>query len=272
MFKWISRVAVIVTVATTAILSLANRNDANAVPFVVGTLDGAGGGIVANLVANAQASLDISVLQSSTLDATFFNQIDVFLFVNGQGNTSLTLGPTVRTNLLNFVTGGGHAYMGLDAISGVGPPFDNDGAAIANLFGFDITNRAAITETGSITVATHQIATGPFQPASAFTASFFGEVSITGDPTGRSIIGSTLSKDVFAFLDADILGVGSGKVYISSDEVPVGTALDGENLFKNALFDMGAMFPARVPEPGTLALFGIGLLGLGCMMRRHRAT
>jgi hypothetical protein len=224
------------------------------------------GGIVANLVSNAQGPLDISVLQSNTLDAAFFNQINAFVFANGQGSLTITLGISARTNLFDFVTNGGHAYMGLDLIG--------DGAQIANDFGFNMVDRLGLSQTGTITNPAHPITTGPFQPASLFPMSFFGHFDDTL-PAGGSIIGTAPHGNALAFLGADALQAGSGKVYIYSDEVPLfggtgDTATAHNNaLFQNALVDMGAML--RVPEPGTLALFGLGLAGLAFARRRKAA-
>lgn len=233
----------------------------SAAPIVIGTGSGTAFEIVDNLVLAAQADLDFSIQQTSTYDATFFSQIDVFLFGNAQGANHVSLGATARNNLLNFVTGGGHAYLGLDAFA------PNDGAAIAALFGFTISNRQSITEFGAIATPLHPIASGPYQPAADFRVSFSGE--ITGSlPTGGSIlgVGATSNRDLLAYLAADALAPGSGTVYLYSDEVPLlGISSDHLRLFENSLVDMGAM---PIPEPSTGLLMSVGLALIG-LQRRH---
>jgi hypothetical protein len=263
---WLPRVAAVAIFTLAVSVCVAPIKTAMAAPFVVGTMGGQAGGIVANLVSNAQGPLDISVLQSNTLDAAFFNQIDAFVFGNGQGPLTITLGMPARTNLLGFVTNGGHAYMGLDLIG--------DGNQIASDFGFNMVDRQVLSQTGMITNPAHPITTGPFQPASLFPMSVFGHFDNTL-PAGGSIIGTAPHGNALAFLGANALQAGSGKVYIYSDEVPLfggagDTATAHNNaLFQNALVDMGAML--RVPEPGTLALFGLGLAGLAFARRRKAA-
>lgn len=263
-------------VLVVAALAGAPRGPAHATPFVLGTADGAAGDIVGSLVASAQAALDVAVVRSTTFDAAFFGQVDAFVFANGLGDLSVTLGPTARANLLSFVTGGGHAYLGLDAISGA-PPFDNDGAEIAALFGFAIADRQPLTEGGTITDTTHAITTGPFQPASTFVNSFFGKFE-GAVPTGGSIIGTSddTGRAVLAFLAADALGAGSGKVYIYADELPLRSGGDSKALFQNALFDMGAELrevrTVQVAEPASLAIFGLGLAGLAVARRRRQGA
>lgn len=222
--------------------------------IVVGTGAGGMGSIVAPLVNQAADDLSFSTANSSTLDATFFGSIDVFVFANAMGASEYSLGPAARAHLLNFVNNGGVAYLGLDDLQ--------DAASIAADFGFSLGDRNEESNSGLISVISNAISAGPFQPASNFTQSWHARFNGSA-PEGGQFLAATAYGNALAYRE-----LGLGKVYIFSDEVPLyGGVADHQNMFNNVLFAAGAPL---VPAPSTLVPAMVAGLGL-TSRRRARA-
>jgi hypothetical protein len=90
----------------------------------------------------------------------------------------------------------------------------------------------------------------------------------TNMPASRS----TSTSDRFPAdggVDALALACSTGEWFIVSDTT--GLVLNSGN---NGLdmYGLDNVFAATVPEPGTLGLFGVSLLGLGALRRRRKAT
>jgi len=81
----------------------------------------------------------------------------------------------------------------------------------------------------------------------------------SGFTTPVDLIGGGLFPDLFVFSPLALVGDGLLKVTVK--------ATKGDFFFDNAFL---AAFGDRaaVPEPATLVLFGMGLLGMGCVLRR----
>ncbi len=65
---------------------------------------------------------------------------------------------------------------------------------------------------------------------------------------------------------ATLFGVDSGTLFTINTSTGAATSIG----FNGIGFDGLAFSNNIVPEPGTLALFGLGLLGLGVMRRRRK--
>ncbi|HHJ17213.1 MAG TPA: hypothetical protein ENJ80_11000 [Gammaproteobacteria bacterium] len=227
----------------------------------VGSAEEQVGNIVAPIVSNAAAQLNIDILTSDVLDANFFSSIDVFVFANAQGSFQYNFGGTNRRNLLDFVNNGGTAYLGLDRLQ--------DGAAIAADFGFVVSSTeyyAIGNVTSTITDLSHPIASGPFLPAETFLNSYFGVFA--GDaPANGTYLGSNSFGNVLGYRQ-----LGLGEVYVFTDEAPLfggpgASAYDNNRLFMNVLVDAGA---SMVPAPAAAWLFGTGMLTLAATARRRK--
>jgi len=237
---------------------------AHATPFVIGLTNDGTGDIVENLVNQAGDLVNIQVIRGSASDIAFFDQIDAFIFADGFGSSAnsnsvrSSLGATGRANLFNFVLGGGHAYLGIEAF------IETDGAEIATLFNIGQSDRIFAEQFGTILDPLHPIASGPFQPAVTYLNVVFRALSLPSNAIelGRSPQGTTLG-----FFAEGSLSGSSGQVYFFADEVPLADNNIGHKaLLANALFGFGA---TTVPEPSTLAGLAIGLIGFAGLTRKR---
>lgn len=232
---------------------------AHAGPFTIGIIGDSTGDIVEGFVSSISDDVNIQIVRGSASDTSFFDQLDAFVFADAFGSTRRSsLGATGRANFLNFVLGGGHAYLGIGS-----PGTSTDGSAVAALFGLGQSAEVPEVQMGTILDPTHPIASGPFQPATDYRNSFFRTLSLPGNAIelGRSPSGTTV-----AFFAEDALGAGSGQVYFFADEVPLSSAFDHSALFTNALIGFGA---TQVPEPNGLMGLAFGLLGFAGIIRRR---
>jgi len=106
--------------------------------------------------------------------------------------------------------------------------------------------------------------------ASSITVSFGGAVGAAsldwiGDPTGE-IIGFDLTSDFAAITSSDIT-FGPHFVQVSL----AGLTISPADLGKQVVVDFITAHD-QIPEPGTLAVFGLGLAGLGFARLRRRTT
>jgi hypothetical protein len=91
----------------------------------------------------------------------------------------------------------------------------------------------------------------------------FGHIATALDIAGASVNCSVESDDDECNLDVSSLNL-VGTTFTFGDAISGGRSLDGDDDFR-----IEAMLIATVPEPGTLALMSIGLIGFGWMGRRR---
>jgi len=163
---------------------------------------------------------------------------DTITFLGGTGSGTLT------------------AYMLIDGTLGTVPAANPSESAEATLF-FNFTAPYGYTQSAE------------------YVADSSGSTTITGGTFQNNVLSTVWTFDYNTpyditsdfFLQGSFGGYGHfGDTLALSFDLPDGTMINSAN---GASYAIGA--PVTVPEPGTIALFGIGLAGLGFSRRRKRA-
>jgi hypothetical protein len=208
------------------------------------------------------------------------------IFTNNDG-TFTSDGNTVSTSTLSLGAGGKGASVltGITGLSGFGIP---NNAVIYN--GNDTCTPACL---GSLTLTTGTLASGSLLTTSASTMATFnaGGTFMVSYTDGVSFTGtfqsgatwSSIGKNTWAFNGSIMNGMLTigGNTYMITQATTVQLTTTGAApvITKNksgaitgiTFKDSGGTtnFMAPVPEPGTLTLFGSGLIGIGLFTRKR---
>jgi hypothetical protein len=229
--------------------------DAAAVPIV---FSGSSGNLSANVsfdIVNAGTQLQVVLTNTSTADVMAPTDALTAVFFNIAGNPALTRDSAIS---------GGPTYLGATNISGAGTVVGGEWAYLNGLNQYGVNS--AISSVGLGVFGPGDRFPGPdLSPPATPDGLQYGLAS-AGDnqATGNGgVLGNELTQNSVTFL---LSGIGS----LSLSDISGITFQYGTQLNEPSFPGDGGPPSQEIPEPGTLALLGLGLLGFGASRRYQK--
>ncbi|MBS1705538.1 MAG: PEP-CTERM sorting domain-containing protein [Armatimonadetes bacterium] len=231
------------------------------------TTRGGSGSIVSGIDASQfrggieAAFAGVMFANTDTLTQQFLSGIDVLMISSTvSGNQAITPLSTDEQNALaSWVASGGCAiiYADNDTFSGAGSDAANE--SLIDPFGMDISGTANNAQHLTITDVSNPIANGAHGATTGAMYLFPGAFDSIGTGTSVGVVDAFSKSGLVAFAPGSF-GAGSGGVVVFSDASPTfnGFTDDGFRILSLNSID----YVCTVPEPASLAIFGIGLAAL----------
>jgi hypothetical protein len=187
--------------------------------------------------------------------------------VNAQ--SSVTLG-TAASSTVTFTPGMSSTTMGVAATSG--PAGFPSGPLLTTVTAWDI-------DPGSVTITPALAAAGLYTVSGTLAFELNGGSFLTGllsFPLDAHLAGDELTLNAFLTIDPLLSSICTTSPSVcamgAKNTVQLSVALDGDHDFGRFLsgnVTIGPVSSLVTPEPGTMLLFGTGLLALGAVLRRR---